>query len=165
MAHGPAPTPKEEKRRRGSWRGTYAPDDLTLKRIAPKPPSRIKGEALAEWRRIVALLEPAGALTGADRMALTILCELWAEDCELGRHLAKRTTVGTDDWKRMHSVRADTRKKLFDLFARFGLTPADRPRVKVPAKERTAADQDSTKPKGKDKGRFIAGRITPEDVA
>ncbi len=164
MPHGPPPTSKADKNRRGSWRGRYSPDDLNLRRIAPKPPTNLGREALAEWRRIVKLLEPAGALTEADRMALTMLCELWAEDRALGKHLAALPSVGTDDWKRVHSCRQDTRKKLMDLFARFGLTPADRPRVKVPPAERTAADQDGAKPKGKSKGRFIAGRIGHADA-
>jgi P27 family predicted phage terminase small subunit len=127
---GPAPKSKKELAKRGSWRAKDRADDLEMPNKAPTAPTALSREAKAEWKRLVALLEPRGVLSEGDRIGLTVLCELWAEDRELGKLLGKLPT-GTNDWKRVFTARQDVRKQLKDWCARFGLTPADRTRVKV----------------------------------
>lgn len=147
-ARGPAPTSKAELAARGSWRAEDRPDDLTLPVAAPAPPKGMHAEGKKLWQHIVGLLHPKGAITEADTPALTVLCELWAEDRELASML-KKTMAGSMDWKRVRNARSDGRKQMKDLFAKFGLTPADRPRVKV----------QSEKPAQNDKSRYFKPRL------
>ena len=96
---GPAPKSKKELAKRGSWRAKDRADDLEMPNKAPTAPTALSREAKAEWKRLVALLEPRGVLSEGDRIGLTVLCELWAEDRDLGKLLNKLPT-GTNDWKR-----------------------------------------------------------------
>ena len=132
---GPAPTPKSVKEARGSWRGKYGTPELEADGSIPQPPKAMKGEALAEWQRVVGELGPKGALSAAlDHTALVLLCEAWAEYRALDRKAARLVT-GSGDWQRVIDVRNDAFKRWNDLSKRFGLTPADRPRVKLPTKK------------------------------
>ena len=45
----------------------------------PTPPEWLAGEALSEWERVTAELEPLGYLTRADRGVLVAYCLLWGE--------------------------------------------------------------------------------------
>ena len=134
---GPAPKTKKELERAGSRRAKYRPDELQASGLAPKPPTGLDKEAKAEWARVVKLLGPQGVLAEADRAALTMYCELWSEDREFAKELKKMHPKYTVDWKRIFTARQDVRRKLMDMIARFGLSPADRPRVKVTTKKTT----------------------------
>lgn len=130
-ARGPAPTKKRELRERGSWLAKHRPPDLELPTGAPEKPAKMKGEAAAEWDRVVPLLASKGALSPGDRAALIVLCEAWADYVTLGRRLAKVTT-GPVDERKIQTMRQDAYARLVAMLTRFGLTPADRARVKVP---------------------------------
>lgn len=144
---GPAPT---AKRKLVSHRANERPDDLELSPGVPDMPDELTGEAAREWTRVVKALAPRGVLTDVDYAALTVYAELWGEDREIGRVLSE-LEVGTTTWRRVMSTRNDIRAKLLAMFARFGLTPADRPRVKLPA-----GDHDGDRGRG-DKSRFFGG--------
>lgn len=47
----------------------------------PEPPAWMRGEALEEWKRVTAELEPLGYLSQLDRGVLTAYCLLWARLC------------------------------------------------------------------------------------
>lgn len=129
-ARGPAPESKKKLERRGSRRIGNRPDDLDLPAELPKPPANLDREAKAEWQRLVKLLGPRRVLTAGDRGSLTMLCELWSEDRTLGKQL-KKLVSGSTDWKRVFVARQDVRRQLTVMWTKFGLTPADRARVKV----------------------------------
>ena len=44
----------------------------------PDPPADLDNEALAEWRRVVPVLDEMGLLTRADRAVPTGYCQSWA---------------------------------------------------------------------------------------
>lgn len=146
---GPPPTPKSELEARGSWLAKHRADELTIEPVdALAPPAHLDKEARRQWQAVVGLLAPRGVLTEADVMALTMLCELWAEDRVLGKKI-KRLVVGSLDWNRVRNARSDIRKQLKDMLAKFGLTPADRPRVKLQGQ----------KPEANAKSRFFKPRL------
>jgi len=148
-ARGPAPKSKRELERRGSRRAKDRSADLELEAKAPAPPSSLGKEAKAEWKRLVPRLDKKGVLAEVDRAGLTILCEAWAEYQELGKTL-KKLMVGGMDWRRIKSAQHEAYLRWQNLAQRFGLTPADRPRVKVNAKPEAKAEG---------KGRFFKPRI------
>jgi len=51
----------------------------------PVPPEWLMGEALKEWKRITAELEPLGYLSRLDRGILTLYCILWARIADAGQ--------------------------------------------------------------------------------
>jgi len=146
---GPAPVGKKDLERRGSRRAKDRPDDLEFEPKAPKRPASLKGEAKAEWNRIIPLLVDKGVVSEVDRAALIALCQAWA-DYQDFREAASRLVKGSMDWRRMVSAKHEAFAEWQSLAQRFGLTPADRPRVKI------------NSPKAKDaegKSRFFEPRI------
>ena len=137
---GPPPTPKKVLKARGSWRAKGRAEELEGDGSVPVAPPSLKGEGRAEWERIVGILGPKGVLGGdLDRSTLLLLCQNWGEVQEL-RAAAKRLLTGSNDWK---TVRDDMRKseaRYSELTKRFGLTPADRPRVKASTPDKKAQD-------------------------
>lgn len=138
---GPPPKSKKELTTAGSQFASERPPDLELPAAKLSPPEGMEAEAAKQWRHVVGLLEPRGALTDGDRMALTVMCELWADDRKLGVAIQSEEP-GSIDWKRVNSARNEVRKQLVVMLMKFGLTPADRTRVKVAEKPvLTLADQ------------------------
>lgn len=105
--------------------------------LGAEPPAWIKNdpELLVEWKRQSPRLEKLGLLTEIDGDALATLCAL-----EVRFRLMVREGAGA-------SSLATVAKEKRALWSRFGMTPADRVRVKV----------ERPKPEGKLE-RFIRGR-------
>lgn len=147
---GPAETPKSVLERRGSPKAADRDDDLELPAAVIEPPEGMSEVAAEQWRSVVGLLQPRGALSEGDRMALTLMCELWAEDRTLNAEVAKEE-AGSMDWKRVVNARHEVRKQLVVMLTKFGLTPVDRPRVKV------NTPKDNKNADGKSKALKLAG--------
>ena len=63
-----------------------------------------------------------------------MLCKLLSDERQYELRIAKfarTSTVGGSDWGRVFRALHAVRAQLVPLFARFGMTPADRSRVKV----------------------------------
>jgi P27 family predicted phage terminase small subunit len=104
----------------------------------PEPPAELGPEALEEWGRITAQLAALGSITHLDRSALAIYCDAWAtwrnatrELEAIGRIIKSPSgypvlnpwqTVANSAWKTMQA-----------LLPQFGLTPAGRAALLVPA--------------------------------
>lgn len=146
-ARGPAPTPTEIKRRKGNpGRRPLNDREPRPKEGTPTCPAWIKGEAKAEWKRIVPALREIGVLTLVDRAALAAYCQAWAElvDCtkvlQAEGRVAKEPIVDKEgehigDKIRAHPIvrmQRDAFSRLKTFLAEFGLTPASRSRIKVP---------------------------------
>ncbi len=141
---GPAPTPKAELERRGSWRAKVREDELQADGQIPEAPAHLKGEARAEWNRLAATLGPRGVLDREmDRTSLSLLCEALGEYRRLDKRMT-RETPGEQKWRSLMYGRNEAWKRWNDLAKRFGLTPADRPRVKVGPKVVGAKATDAT---------------------
>lgn len=143
---GPAETPRSVLAARGSPKANDRPDDLELPAAQIDPPEGMGAEASKQWKHVVGLLQPRGALSEGDRMALTLMCEMWAEDRVLSAEVAKETP-GSMDWKRLVNARGEVRKQLVVMLTKFGLTPVDRPRVKVNTPEKQKPADGKFKPK------------------
>lgn len=142
---GPAPESHETLKRRGSTLTRYRAKDLLPDGESPATPEHLDGEAREEWDRVVKSLGTQGALSQSDYAALVTYCETWGEDRTLTDELAELPRH-SDEWKDAMRQKREAQKILLTMWSRFGLTPADRPRVKI------------TKGKGKDangKGRFF----------
>lgn len=104
---------------------------------APEPPKWLSGESLAEWKRIVPLLLAEQSVTPWDRAALAAYCEEWKlyVSCSQKIRMIKSLTVtGSRKQKAEHPllrVREKCFKRMMQVCAEFGLTPASRSRLNV----------------------------------
>lgn len=135
---GPPPKPTALKVLQGNPGGkplnTQEPQPT---RGAPRPPASLRGEALAEWGRIVPELDSLGLLAKVDRAYLVAYCESWAAFDASREILAEQGPLVTGrDGGLVKNPAAQIMKDSADLMlkfgARFGLSPADRVRLVVP---------------------------------
>lgn len=93
----------------------------------PNPPTRLKGEALREWKRITPELERLGLLSNLDRAILVLYCSAWQKYVELSEELE-------DDPKAFYKWR-DAANMAVNYAKELGLTPNARLRMKAPEKD------------------------------
>lgn len=75
---GPAPLPTKILELRGSrWAKEAKRGEIRPPEVAPPTPPHLSGPALAEWERIVPLLERAGLIAELDLALLTLYVETW----------------------------------------------------------------------------------------
>lgn len=104
---------------------------------APRPPADLKGEALAEWGRIVPELERLGLLSKLDRAYLVAYCEAWASfDAARAAMVEHGPLVRGRDGGLVKNPAAAVMKDAADMMlkfgSRFGMSPSDRSRLTVP---------------------------------
>lgn len=75
---GPAPTPTETLKARGSWRAKAREGEPVSDGEKPDRPENVTGEAAAEWDRLIVRLETMRLLDSADRGLLAAYCWAWA---------------------------------------------------------------------------------------
>lgn len=111
-------------------------------------PAWLRGEARAEWKRIVPELRTLGLLTLVDRAALVAYCQAWAELVECTRVLQEEGRTVEEpiidkagehvgDKIRAHPIvrmQRDAFARVKVFAAEFGLTPASRSRIEAPEK-------------------------------
>jgi P27 family predicted phage terminase small subunit len=76
---------------------------VRLSPIAPNPPASLKGEALAEWKRIVPELNARKLLAKVDRAVLTEYCTAWSLSRQALAILEQEGLIvadGEDDWRK-----------------------------------------------------------------
>lgn len=119
------------------------------------PPSWLKGRGRRAWAEVAAILTEMGVATVADRVALALLCDVYAEYIEARDAVRKLGTVYESRVMKAHSRRADGDPEEFDpealsvmirprpevamasdawrrintMLQQFGLTPASRSKV------------------------------------
>jgi P27 family predicted phage terminase small subunit len=112
---------------------------------APAVPSSLKGEALAEWNRMIVRLEASKTLTSVDDGVLANYCRLHADaerlqaavDALPSPFFSKVSVDGAGVEHREPKVHPgfaqlrSYRQALRQFLVEFGLTPAARSRVKV----------------------------------
>ena len=105
-------------------------------------PRLLKGEARAEWNRIVPILEKMGVLTVADGKALAAYCAVYAQWLKAAAAIDKFGIVtvqfvdraaGLVTLKKNPAVQiqSDSLKLMKSFLVEFGLTPASRAKVAV----------------------------------
>jgi P27 family predicted phage terminase small subunit len=104
----------------------------------PVPPTTLKGEARAEWDRMVDRLEASKTLSIVDDAVLYRYCQLHARAERLERNIAELKSpfyVDSVGNPKVHPGFAQLRaydQALRGYLVEFGMTPAARSRVKVP---------------------------------
>lgn len=121
------------------------PDEPTPTLTDLRPPGilRLHGTARRLWRLLAPMLDGMSVLTDPDKMALGRLCTLWGQVIDWERQAEKDgPTYETFNKLGERIIRpnpllalaADADRRAQALAAKFGLTPADRSRVKAQAK-------------------------------
>lgn len=128
---GPLPTPHARRRNKRARAG-----DRRIMVARPRMPSVLKGEARAEWRRIVPELERAGLLATVDRGILVRYCVAWADWCELNANLQRSSKLirgARNNLVRnpIFLMRSEVEQTVSDLGRQLGLSPNARIRVGV----------------------------------
>jgi P27 family predicted phage terminase small subunit len=131
---GPAPTPTAILAARGSWRGKLNKNEMRPEPGAPDPPEVLEGEALLEWHRVIAEIEPTRVLSKADRAALTLYCQTWAIAQDAARNIQATGTIiklpngypGATPYLKVYN---EATRICMRLLAEFGLTPSARARI------------------------------------
>ena len=77
MRRGPAPTPTKILELRGSKRARRNPNEPKPDKGRPRCPLWLKGNAKAEWKKLVEMTDRMGILTKVDGNALARYCRLW----------------------------------------------------------------------------------------
>lgn len=134
MAAGRPRKPDEMKILDGTWRADRDGDPSAdvVADGEPVPPSFLKGEALRFWREVVPGLVASGIAKARDSYQLAELCTWWARH----RRLSRMIDTAKNADKRLHSLilMAGIAWMNFDKIAvRFGLTPSDRAKLRLPA--------------------------------
>ena len=119
---------------------TIAPGEL------PEPTDLLDADGLAEWRRLVPILQVAGLATPADAAGLTVLCALWGVWTQLQRALATEGLVvlrrGVSHPHPLLRPLAALAPLLRVYFSEFGATPGGRARIRVdPPQPKTKVDE------------------------
>ncbi len=96
----------------------------------PVPPFKLVGDANLLWESVVPRLVAAKIATEADSETLAMMCEWYRKFRKLQKALDKMAVTNKDHYKLM--IQMQMASNCFDkLAARFGMTPADRSRVKT----------------------------------
>ncbi len=136
---GPPPTPSKLVELKGNpSKKKLTGSEPEPSRGAPRPPADLKGEALAEWGRIVPELDRLGLLTKVDRAYLVAYCESWASFNAAREALAEfGPLVAGRDGGMVKNPASQIMRDAADLMlkfgSRFGLSPSDRTRLSVPS--------------------------------
>lgn len=105
---------------------------------APKPPHFLKGEAMAEWGRVVPELDAIGLLSVVDRAAMTAYCQSWATFVAATEDINERGVMveGRDDTLVKNpsvQLQRDALANIKIWCTEFGLTPSARARMRLPS--------------------------------
>lgn len=115
---------------------------------SPTPPKSLRGEGLAEWKRIVPQLLELGLLTRIDRSALVKYCRAWAESERLEEWLDQNGTV-YDTPQGLVCSRPEVKQRdaadarVHRYLSEFGLSPGSRTKASAvpPPKDDTGAGE------------------------
>ena len=146
MRAGRTPKPTGLKMVQGTYRKDRAnTQEPQLQPAIPLCPSWLSRKAKTAYREVAGLLCDMRVLTKADRKALELACYAYAEWREIVTYLkenGRSYTTTTEHGTILHRARpecaieADLYKRVWDALTKFGLTPADRARVKAYAPEK-----------------------------
>lgn len=103
----------------------------------PEKPDWLKGEAAAEWDRVVPELEALGLLAGVHRAVLVTYCTAWADYVELYeavQEIGWTVPTGEGGFKRNPNAASlrDAHERLRSAASEFGMTPSALVRLATP---------------------------------
>lgn len=125
---------------RGSWRGKTRPDEPVMKPSRLKAPAWLPASGKRLFSELADVLGDIGVTTRADRLALALLCQSYADFRAADDIVKEEGTITTTGLgaKKVHpacQLRNVARDQLVKSLAAFGLTPADRSRVSATGTE------------------------------
>jgi P27 family predicted phage terminase small subunit len=140
-----APIPDNVRNLRGNAGKRKPPSRPKAVVAQPSKPSDLKGEGLAEWKRVTPELERMGLLSKLDRGVLLLYCATYGIWHETWSRIMADGAVTVDERKlpRKHplwQVYRDSAASIASLADKLGLTPAARGRMTVPEKEEDGGD-------------------------
>lgn len=134
-ARGPLPQPDNVRELRGNPGKRKPPPKPKHVPAIPNPPTSLKGEALAEWKRVTPELHRMGYLGLIDRAVLVLYCRWWATFVDLDKRISEEGTIvpgkrGGEDvkhpaWQQLR----ESSEKVRDFAKELGLTPNARLRM------------------------------------
>ena len=155
MSRRPKPTAIKELEGNQSHR-PLNPDEPKVDPGAPEMPKELRPAAQREWRRMVAFLMPLGVLTPIDGKALMMYCDSYAD-----WEVAQRQCVKEGMWVEEPIVNKDgnivgykfkqapwfnvkcaAEKIMKSNLIEFGMTPASRAKLHIPAKPKVDPAED-----------------------
>lgn len=139
---GPQPTPTAELEKRGSWRAKKRKKDGEPQPGGvPEPPYKLVGDSRKLWESLVPRLAESGIATEVDSETLAVMCVWFGKFRKIQKALDKMAATNKDHYRLL--IQMQMASNCFDkLAARFGMTPADRTRIKVEGpKEDDGADE------------------------
>lgn len=131
---GPAATPTAILKLRNSPDVSRRKEEPVPNPVIPPCPDWMPEDGRKEWDRITVLLAKFGCMTEWDASQMAAYCQAWAEFAE-----ATKDTDGS--WQHRDSVA----RRLMIAASKFGMSPADRVRVRA----------EKVKPKADGKARFF----------
>lgn len=155
---GRRPTPTHLKMVRGNPGKRKLNDDPEPPALPVLPPEWLTALAREAWDEVVPVLAGMGVLTIADRLAVIMLCEAWAEwrratdYCSQYGDTYTTTSRNGDDMERAHpysGIAADAHRRIKGLLVEFGLTPAARSKVSGNGKQTPKEFWDEFTPRGR----------------
>jgi P27 family predicted phage terminase small subunit len=163
---GPPRTPTAILKARGSWRAAKRVSEPQAELGRPECPSWLRADAKRKWKQLVPLLEGMGILAKVDGDILAQYCQLWARWKAAEIIIAKRGMSEkvrrkdreTGRWVSAGyraipevKIASDLSAQLARLYAKLGLSPADRAGLSIEKDK----EPPTKKRDGKDKNRFL----------
>lgn len=140
MAKGRKAVPKNLKMLRGTYRSDRDGGGVKVKAYLPEPPEWMPDIGKEEWERIAKELYELELLTRLDVVALEMYCSVYArwkkaefKLLEMEEGEVSRTPNGYQQMSAWMLIYNNCFKQLQSAAGMFGLTPADRARMKVAA--------------------------------
>lgn len=163
---GPARVPTAMLKARGSILAAgRAATEMVLPAGCPECPDYFGAAARECWAYVCEMLTPVGALSNADRMALTVLADTYQQWSDAAAHVRKHGATYEMDQGgqqiRAESPEARRAKQLAGelrlQFAQFGLTPSGRAGLSLPAGRPKPTASTPSKPGASVKDRVFGG--------
>jgi phage terminase small subunit len=120
----PGRKPTQLKQIAGTLRKDRQKNEPRPEAVMPTPPSWLSGEALEEWQRVAAELEPLGYLSRLDRGVMVLYAVLWARIALAGQGQGE-------------PLKAAEIAQFRAAASSLGLDPVSRGRIDVTPKEKT----------------------------
>ncbi len=139
--NGPAPTPTNILKMRGSWRANRRRSE-PISRGKPVCPRWLTPGAKSCWKRLAPKLNRLGILSESDGDALSRYCVTRDQWEQMSKSLGG--AMEPETWK-AHVMLAKLAEQLGRLEQQFGMTPSARTRVNVKAPDSKNGDSDKSK--------------------
>lgn len=129
---GPPKTASATLKARGSWRANDRHDEPEAIAGTPDCPAWLKGEARAEWFRVIPQLQAMKVLSVADKAVIVGYCQQWGKWVQAEKRIAKtKHAIASQEYRRLNITSETAFAAMLKAAGKLGLSPADRAGVKT----------------------------------